>query len=89
MGKIISIIGGTAAVVIGIILAFFVWSKALVLGIQFMLMFILILGGLIAVVAGISEIKDSMAAKKEDQKQEDKKEEDKKEEDKKEEDKKE
>jgi Na+-transporting methylmalonyl-CoA/oxaloacetate decarboxylase gamma subunit len=84
MGKIISIIGGTAAVVIGIILAFFVWSKALVLGIQFMLMFILILGGLIAVVAGISEIKDSMAAKKEDQKQEDKKEEDKKEEDKKE-----
>jgi multisubunit Na+/H+ antiporter MnhG subunit len=79
MGKIISIIGGTAAVVIGIILAFFVWSQALILGIQFMLMFVLILGGLIAVVAGISEIKDSIAAKKEDKKEEDKKEEDKKE----------
>jgi hypothetical protein len=74
MGKIISIIGGTAAVVIGIMLAFFVWSQALILGIQFMLMFVLILGGLIAVIAGISEIKDSIAAKKEEKKEEDKKE---------------
>jgi uncharacterized membrane protein len=74
MGKIISIIGGTAAVVVGLILAFFTWTKAVVLGIQFMIIFILVLGGLIAVIAGISEIKDSMASKKEEKKAEDKKE---------------
>ncbi len=73
MGKIISIIGGTAAVVVGLILAFFAWGKAVVLGIQFMIVFILILGGLIAVIAGISEIKDSIASKKEEKKEEGKK----------------
>jgi multisubunit Na+/H+ antiporter MnhG subunit len=74
MGKLISVIGGTAAVVIGLVLAFFAWSKAVILGIQFMIVFILILGGLIAMIAGISEIKDSIASKKEEKKQEDKKE---------------
>ncbi len=74
MGKIISIIGGTAAVVVGLILAFFAWGEAVVLGIQFMIVFILILGGLIAVIAGISEIKDSIASKKEEKKEESKKE---------------
>ncbi|MDD5504343.1 MAG: hypothetical protein PHV77_03390 [Candidatus Omnitrophica bacterium] len=73
MGKILSIIGGTAAVVIGFILAFFAWSRAIVLGLQFMIVFILILGGLIAVAAGVSEIKDSIASKKEDKNQKDKK----------------
>jgi len=74
MGKIISIIGGTAAAVVGLILAFFTWGKAVVLGIQFMIVFILILGGLIAVIAGISEIKDSITSKKEEKKEESKKE---------------
>jgi uncharacterized membrane protein len=74
MGKIISIIGGTVAVVVGLILAFFAWSKAVILGIQFMVIFILVLGGLIAVIAGISEIKDSLAAKKEEKKEESKEE---------------
>ena len=74
MGKIISIIGGTAAAVVGLMLAFFTWGKAVVLGIQFMIVFILILGGLIAVIAGISEIKDSIASKKEEKKEESKKE---------------
>ena len=74
MGKIISIIGGTAAVVVGLMLAFLAWGRAVVLGIQFMIVFILILGGLIAVIAGISEIKDSIVSKKEEKKEESKKE---------------
>jgi uncharacterized membrane protein len=74
MGKIISIIGGTVAVVVGLILAFFPWTRAVILGIQFMIIFILVLGGLIAVIAGISEIKDSLTAKKEEKKEESKEE---------------
>ena len=73
MGKIASIIGGTAAAVVGLILIF-VWNKAFVLGLEFLIMFALILGGVIAVIAGISEIKDSLAAKKEEPKEEPKEE---------------
>jgi len=67
MGKIASIIGGTAAAVVGLILIF-VWNKAFVLGLEFLIMFALVLGGVIAVIAGISEIKDSLAARKEEPK---------------------
>ena len=73
MGKVASIIGGTAAAVVGLILIF-VWNKAFVLGLEFLIMFALILGGVIAVIAGISEIKDSLAAKKEESKEEPKEE---------------
>ena len=73
MGKIASIIGGTAAAVVGLILIF-VWNKAFVLGLEFLIMFALILGGVIAVIAGISEIKDSLTAKKEKPKEEPKEE---------------
>ena len=74
MGKIISIIGGTVAVVVGLTLAFFAWREALILGIEFLVILILVLGGIIAVIAGISEIKDFLAARKEDEaKEEDKK----------------
>jgi len=79
MGKIISIIGGTVAVVIGLVLALFAWREAFILGIEFLIMLVLILGGLIAVIAGISEIKDSLVVKKEDEVKEEVKEEDKKE----------
>ncbi|MDP8298060.1 MAG: hypothetical protein RAP41_07790 [Candidatus Orphnella occulta] len=79
MGKIISIIGGTVAVVIGLVLALFAWREAFILGIEFLIMLVLILGGLIAVIAGISEIKDSLVVKKEDEVKEKVKEEDKKE----------
>ncbi len=78
MGKIISIIGGTVAVVIGLVLALFAWREAFILGIEFLIMLVLILGGLIAVVAGISEIKDSLAVKKEDDAKVEDKEEEKK-----------
>ncbi|MFH1867744.1 MAG: hypothetical protein ABH843_02120 [Candidatus Omnitrophota bacterium] len=77
MGKIVSIIGGTAAIVVGIMLIF-LWNEAFVLGLQFLAMIILAMGGLIAVIAGVSEIKDSLAAKKEESKEECKKEEEKK-----------
>ena len=73
MGKVASIIGGTAAAVVGLILIF-VWNKAFVLGLEFLIMFALILGGVIAVIAGISEIKDSLVAKKEESKEEPKEE---------------
>ena len=79
MGKIISIIGGTVAVVIGLVLALFAWREAFILGIEFLIMLVLILGGLIAVIAGISEIKDSLVVKKEEEVKEEVKEEDKKE----------
>ena len=68
MGKIISIIGGTVAMVLGLILML-AWKKAFILGIEFLVIFILVLGGLIAVIAGVSEIKDSLAAKKEEAKE--------------------
>jgi len=67
MGKILSIIIGTACVVLGVVLIF-VFSEAFLFGLQFLVMLILILGGLIALIAGISEIKDSLAAKKEEEK---------------------
>ena len=67
MGKIVSIIGGTAAIVLGIVLIF-PWSLAFKLGLQFFIICILAFGGLIAVIAGISEVKDSAAAKKEEEK---------------------
>jgi small neutral amino acid transporter SnatA (MarC family) len=73
MGKYLSVVLGAAAVVFGVIL-FFVWSQAFRLGIQFSIMVVAVFGGLIAFIAGISEIKDSMAAGKEEKKEEDKKE---------------
>ncbi|NQT95624.1 MAG: hypothetical protein HQ572_04160 [Candidatus Omnitrophica bacterium] len=74
MGKILSIIIGTACVVVGVVFIF-VFNEAFLLGLQFLATLILILGGLIAVIAGISEIKDSLTAKKsEETKNEEKKE---------------
>lgn len=77
MGKIVSVIGGAVAILIGVVLIFR-WTLAFKLGLQFLIMLILIFGGLIAVIAGISEIKDSMAAKKEEKEEKEKKEEEKK-----------
>jgi len=74
VGKIISVIAGLAAIVIGIILIF-VWNEAFRLGLEFLVIFILLLGGLISVIAGLSEIKDAAAGKKEEKKEEEKKEE--------------
>ncbi len=73
MGKVLSVVGGIVAIIIGVIL-FFVWTRALVLGIQFSVIAILVFGGLIALIAGISEIKDSIATKNEEKKEEKKEE---------------
>lgn len=69
MGKILSVVGGAVAILIGVMLIL-AWSLAFKLGLQFLIMLILVFGGLIAVIAGISEIKDSVAAKKEEEKKE-------------------
>ncbi|MBN1405991.1 MAG: hypothetical protein JW946_05675 [Candidatus Omnitrophica bacterium] len=65
MGKMLSVVGGAIAIIIGVILLI-AWNEAFVLGLQFTVMAILIFGGLIALIAGLSEIKDSMAAKSEE-----------------------
>lgn len=68
MGKTLSVIGGAVAILIGLMLIFR-WGLAFKLGLEFLIMLVLIFGGVIAVIAGISEIKDSMAAKKEEKKE--------------------
>ena len=65
MGKYLSVIGGAVALVIGAILIFAWWGHfiTVLLGtVPVMLIF----GGLIALFLGLSEIKDEMAAKKEE-----------------------
>ena len=73
MGKYYSVIGGLVAMIIGLIcvIAWFpLFIKALIVTIPA----ILLLGGLIAFIAGISEIKDSAAATEEEAKEEKKEE---------------
>lgn len=83
MGKMLSVVGGAIAALLGIwALAAWWWSFVELL--KGCIPAFLIMGGAIALFAGLSEIKDSMAAKKEEPKEEEKKEE-KKEEEKKEE----
>ena len=69
MGKMVSMVGGAVAILIGVILCF-VSREALWLGIQFSAIVILLFGGFIALIAGISEMKDAAAAKKEEEKKE-------------------
>ncbi|MDD5136253.1 MAG: hypothetical protein PHX20_07380 [Candidatus Omnitrophica bacterium] len=62
MGKVLSLIIGTAVAVIGVVLLVIWWSDfAIVLKGSVPVM--LIFGGVIAVIAGLSELKDEMAAK--------------------------
>lgn len=67
MGKILTIIGGTAAVVLGLWgIASWWWSFVELL--KGSVPCFLVMGGLIALFAGISELKDELAAKKEEAK---------------------
>ena len=81
MGKVLAIIGGLIAMAGGIILVVFVWWREfyeLVFGFIPPLLFF---GGLIALIAGISSIKDAIRTKKlEKETKEEVKEEEKKEE---------
>ena len=63
MGKAIRIIGGVIAVAIGVFLLIR-WINVVVMGIQFCVVGALVLGGLMAVVFGIIEIKDAIELKK-------------------------
>ncbi len=67
MGKILSIIIGLACAIAGVLLLIKWWPSFLG-GLKATVPAMLVLGGLVALFAGISEIKDSMAAKKEEAK---------------------
>ena len=69
MGKILTIIGGTAAIVLGA-LGLTSWWWDFVELLKGSVPCFLIMGGLIALFAGISELKDELAAKKEETKEE-------------------
>jgi len=69
MGKFISVIGGLVAVLIGLI-GLIKWWDLFVKALLATVPSILILGGLIALAAGISEIKDAAKNSKEESKEE-------------------
>jgi hypothetical protein len=66
MAKVLSIFGGTIATLIGIILLF-KWIKIVIIGLQFCIVVALLLGGLMAVLFGIIEIRDARELKKMEQ----------------------
>ncbi len=67
MGKYLSVLGGIVAIALGI-LGLVRWWDLFIRALQATVPAILILGGLIALFAGASEIKDSLAQKKEEKK---------------------
>lgn len=82
MGKYLAIIGGLIAMAGGLVLVIFVWWREFYELVFGCIPPVLFFGGLIAVIAGISSIKDAIRTKKleEEAKAEEKKEEEKKEE---------
>ena len=67
MGKYISVIGGLVAILLGLI-GLIIWWDLFVRALLATVPSILILGGLIAFAAGVSEIKDAMKSKTEEKK---------------------
>jgi multisubunit Na+/H+ antiporter MnhG subunit len=67
MGKYVSVIGGVIAILLGLI-GLIRWWDLFVRALLATVPSILILGGLIAFAAGISEIKDAMKSKTEEKK---------------------
>lgn len=61
MAKYISALGGIAALVIGIMCLFKWWEPEILAFLKAVLVMILIFGGLLALIAGINEIKDTSA----------------------------
>ena len=66
MGKVLSIFGGTIATLIGFILLV-QWRTNVIIGLQFCIVVALLLGGLMAVLFGIMEIRDARELKKMEQ----------------------
>jgi len=67
MGKILSVVLGALTALVGFILLLSWWAWFL-RGLMAVVPVILIFGGIIALVAGISEVKDATQAKKEEKK---------------------
>jgi len=65
MGKYVTVLGGLVSIIIGI-WGLISWWYSFVILLKGSVPPILILGGLAALFAGISEVKDSMQAKKEE-----------------------
>lgn len=63
MGKVLSIVIGTVVAVIGFILLIAWWYEFLFI-LRGIIPAILIFGGVIALIAGISELKDTLKSKK-------------------------
>jgi fatty acid desaturase len=63
MGKFLAIIGGLIAIVGGVILVAFVWWSPFVWLVKACIPPVLFFGGLIALIAGISSIKDAARTK--------------------------
>ena len=64
MGKFLAIVGGLIAMAAGVILVAFVWWHQFIALVFGFIPPILFFGGLIALIAGISSIKDAMRTKK-------------------------
>ena len=65
VSKYLSVIGGLIAIVLGVVGLINWWEEYIVGFLISGLVIILLLGGLLAVTAGIGEIKDSLEEKKE------------------------
>ncbi len=65
VSKYLSAIGGLIAIVLGVVGLVNWWEEYIVGFLKSGLVIILLLGGLLAVMAGIGEIKDSLEEKKE------------------------
>ena len=64
MSKYLSVVGGLVAIILGAVGLINWWEEYIVGFLKSGLVVILLLGGLLAVVAGIGEIKDSLEEKK-------------------------
>lgn len=64
MGKFLAIIGGLAAIVGGVLLIIFVWRGPFIYLVKGCIPPVLVFGGLIALIAGVSSIKDAARTKK-------------------------
>lgn len=65
VSKYFSVIGGLVAIVLGVVGLVSWWEEYIVGFLKSGLVVILLLGGLLAVIAGIGEIKDSLEENKE------------------------
>ena len=78
MGKFVAVFGGLIAMAVGLVLVIFVWWREFCQLVFGFIPPVLFFGGLIALIAGISSIKDAQRTKKIEEETSEKKEEEKK-----------